>query len=289
MTQRGWPFIGSEAVANGVVRKHELRSGFRAVFPDVYAPVDVRPTLGDRAAAAWLWSRRQGVLAGLTAAAVHGARWVDETAPIELIWPNARRPPGVRTFDMRLLPGETGQCGAMRVTTPARTAFDLGRRQPLAEAIARLDALGNATRVTAGDVLAIARCHRGVRGLRQLEVALDATDPGAASPKETWLRLLVTNAGYPRPQTQIKVLSPDGRRHYYLDMGWPSLMLAIEYDGEHHRLDPVQFAYDIRRTEDLQELGWNRLRVVKANRTADVLDRLRHAWESTLPTDRDIA
>ncbi len=30
-------------------------------------------------------------------------------------------------------------------------------------------------------------------------------DAGAQSPKETWLRLLLIDAGFPRPQTQIPV------------------------------------------------------------------------------------
>ena len=32
------PFIGSEALANGLVRKHQLRTNYRAVFPNVYVP-----------------------------------------------------------------------------------------------------------------------------------------------------------------------------------------------------------------------------------------------------------
>ena len=85
-------------------------------------------------------------------------------------------------------------------------------------------------------------------GCASSRTALDLYDAGAASPKETWLRLLVIRAGYPRPQTQIPVLSADGHRRYYLDMGWEDLMLAVEYDGEQHRVDPVQYAYDIQRS-----------------------------------------
>ncbi|HZQ33848.1 MAG TPA: hypothetical protein VFB19_19200, partial [Mycobacterium sp.] len=83
------PFVGSEAVANGLVRKHELRSRYRSVFPDVYAANDVALTLHQRAVAGWLWSRRHGVVAGLTASALHGAKWVDTCEPVELIWRNA--------------------------------------------------------------------------------------------------------------------------------------------------------------------------------------------------------
>jgi hypothetical protein len=174
-------------------------------------------------------------------------------------------------------------------TTPARTAFDIGRRGHVGEAVARMDALGKATGITADEVLTVARMHRGACGLRMLEAVLNLYDPGAASPKETRLRLLVIRAGYPRPRPQIPVRSLDGRRRYFLDMGWEEVMLAIEYDGEHHRVDPDQYTYDIRRSEDIAELGWTLIRVVKANSSADVLDRLGRAWRSKLRTDREIS
>jgi hypothetical protein len=283
------PFVGSEAVASGAIRKHELRTRFRVLFPDVYVSKEVVPTLPQRAYAAWLWSHREGVIAGLTASALRGAKWVDDYLPIELVWSNARRPRGLRTYDMRLRREEFALLNGLPVTTAARTAFDIGRRGTLNDAVARLDALGNATGLRVEDVVAVARAHRGARDRRQLEAALDLYDPGAASPKETWLRLLVIRAGYPRPRTQIPVLSPDHRRQYYLDMGWEDLMLALEYDGEQHRVDPVQYAYDIQRSEDLDELGWTRVRVVKENRPADILRRLDRAWRSRLLTDHEIS
>ncbi len=289
MTTLKWPFVGSEAITNGLVKKHQLRAVFRAEFPDVYVPKDVVLTLHQRAAAAWLWSHREGVIAGLTASALHGSKWVDETSPIELVWQNGRRPRGLRTYDRRLRADEFGLYGELRVTTPERTAFDIGRHRRLGEAVARLDALGNATGISIEDVLALARVHRGARNLRQLEAALDLFDPGAESPKETWLRLLVIRAGYPRPRTQIPVRSVDGRRRYRLDMGWEDRMLALEYDGEQHRVDPVIYADDIQRSEDIAELGWTRLRIVKANRSAEVLWRFERVWRSKLRTDREIS
>jgi hypothetical protein len=231
------PFVGSEAIANGAVRKHELRSRYRAVFPNVYVPRTAELTIRECARAGWLWSHRQGVIAGLTASALHGAKWVDVTEPVELIWPNARPASGLRTYDMRLRSDEFGELDGMRVTTPARTAFDVGRRGRVYSAVAHLDALGNATGLKAEEVLAVAREHRGSRGIRQLATALNLYDAGAASQKETWLRLLVIRAGYPRPRTQIPVLSADGARLYYLDMGSQDLMLALE--ATPRRLCPI--------------------------------------------------
>ncbi|WP_197376698.1 DUF559 domain-containing protein [Mycolicibacterium baixiangningiae] len=276
------PFIGSAAVASGRVRKHELRTRYRVVFPDVYVAKDAELTLHQRATAAWLWSHREGVISGRTAAALHGAKWVDENKPVELMWRNTRHPPGLRTSDSSLRRDEYGDHQGMRITTVPRTAFDIGRCASLDEAVANLDALGNATRFHTQDLLDLAARHRGARRIRQLRAALDFYDPGAESPKETWLRLLVIRAGFPRPQTQIPVLRADGWSKYYLDMGWAELMLAVEYDGDHHRTDPMRYAYDIKRSEELADLGWKVVRIVKADREADILRRLERAWSSRL-------
>jgi hypothetical protein len=271
------------------VKKHQLRSGFRPVFPDVYVQKDLTLTIRHRATAGWLWTRRQGVIAGLTAAALHGAKWVDDCLPVELVWSNVRAAPGLRTYDMRLRHEELGGIAGLPVTTPLRTAFDIGRRGRLGEAVARLDALGNATGFTAEDVLTLASHHSRARGVCQLRAALGLYDPGAASPKESWLRMLLINAGFPRPTTQIPITSPDGSRQYYLDMGWEDVMVAAEYDGEQHRLDPAVYTYDIQRSEDIAELGWLRVRVVKRNRADDVVARVQRAYLSRLRTDREIS
>jgi hypothetical protein len=276
----GGPFIGSEAVNSGTLRPHQLRSRFRAVFPDVYVPRDQQLSLRQRAVAAWLWSHRQGILAGPTAAAWHGSRWVDERLPIALIWSNARPPHGVRTHDIRLRPEESGVVTGLPVTTPQRTAFDIGRRKPMWKAIAHLDALMLVADVKVHEVLEVADRHRGARGLRQLETALTLVDTGAQSPKETWLRLLLIEAGLPRPTTQIPVMAPDGTHRYYLDMGWPESMVAVEYDGEQHRLDRWQYTRDIHRSEDLERLGWLVVRVVATDRPADIIRRVLAALRS---------
>ncbi|MEN4474074.1 hypothetical protein [Mycolicibacterium cosmeticum] len=280
------PFVGSEAVASGLLPKHQLRTRYTALFPNVYIPRGHVPTVLERASAAWLWSHREGVIAGLTAAALHRARYVDESQPVELFSPNRRPPEGIVTHKGQLVASEVMLCGGLPITTPERTAFDLGRRSTLDDAVAWLDALGNATGFRAADVLGLAReQHVGARGMRQLMDALDLTDAGAESPRETWLRLLVMRAGYPRPSTQIPVVSADGRRRYYLDMGWEDIKLALEYDGDHHRQDPVQFARDIARSEDLDELHWRRIRVVKRHAKGDILRRLSLAWTASVHTD----
>ncbi|WP_205878647.1 endonuclease domain-containing protein [Mycobacterium camsae] len=273
-----FPFLGSEAVTSGKLRRHQLRSRYRAVLPDVYIPRDEVLTLRQRTVAAWLWSRREGVIAGLSASAWHGSKWVDEHLPIELIWRNARPPRGVRTYDMQLLPGEGAFLAGLPITTPRRTAFDIGRRTPLGSAVANLDALMRATTITADEVHTVAEQHPGARGLRQLETALGLVDTGSQSPKETSLRLLLIRAGLPRPATQIPVTMQEGKV-YYLDMGWEDLMVAVEYDGEHHRTDRWQYTKDNHRRETLERLGWIVVRVTMTDRPDNIMGRVRDALE----------
>lgn len=140
------PVIGREAMESGRVTRHELRSRFTSVYPGVYLPTGTRITAGERALAAWLWSRRKGVLAGRSAAAIHGAKWLDDRAPAEMLYDNRHPPTGIRTWADAIDGDEIEYIDGIRVTTAARTALDLARRLPLDPAVAAIDALLHATR-----------------------------------------------------------------------------------------------------------------------------------------------
>lgn len=264
-------FIGSEDVS-----RYERQRWYRPVYPGVYSPRSQDLSLRDRVTGAWLWSRRRAVIAGVAASALHGAPWVDDEVPIELIWSNTRPPDGVVARDEALTDDEITRVTGMRVTTPARTAYDLGRHLPRAEAIARLDALMWATPFSAEDVLMLAKRYPGARGLRRLRAALPLVDGGAASPKESWLRLLLIDAGLPMPTTQIPV-HENWRLVGLLDMGWERYRVAAEYDGDQHRSDRRQYVRDQRRLRKLGDLGWIVIRVIAEDRPEDVVTRVRNA------------
>jgi hypothetical protein len=174
---------------------------------------------------------------------------------------------------------EKTKVAGVPVTTPARTAFDLGRHLPRGEAVARLDALMRATPFSVEDVLVLAKRYRCARGLRRLRVALPLVDGGAASPKETWLRLLLIDAGLPIPTTQIPVHDA-WQLVAVLDMGWENLKVAAEYDGDQHRSDRRQYVRDIRRAAKLERMGWIVVRVIAEDRPDDVVGRALKALES---------
>ncbi len=162
------------------------------------------------------------------------------------------------------------------VTTPVRTAYDLARFLPREQAVARLDALMRATPFTIEDVSLLAERYPGARGTRRLRSILPLIDGGAASPKETWLRLLLHDAGLPALTTQIPVV--EGYRLLaMLDMGWREFGVAAEYDGDHHRSDRRQYVKDQWRLRRLAELGWVVIRVIAEDKPQDIIERVRGA------------
>jgi Protein of unknown function (DUF559) len=271
------PFIGSEAVASGVLVKSALRTRYTKLFRDVYVTPDVELTPRVRAHAGWLWSGRRGIIAGMSASALHGAKWVDGAGPLEIIHANRNPLPGIRVRGDGIGEDEVTVIQGIPVTTSSRTALDLGCWYPRSEAVAAIDALARATDLKMPDVDLLAQRYPGRRGIRQARIAFGLVDAGAQSPKETWLRLLLIQAGLPRPQTQIPVRDEFGEAIAYLDMGWEDVKVAVEYDGGQHRTDRRQYIWDIRRLEILDRIGWIVIRVVGGDQPADIVRRVRSA------------
>lgn len=175
-----------------------------------------------------------------------------------------------------LASGEMQILAGMAATTPARTAFDLGRRLGLKDGLQRIDALMNATDLEARDVEAVIAAHPGVRGLAQLRKTLDLADGGSESPYESLTRLLLIEAKFPRPQTQIKVVGMDGFT-WRIDMGWPEYRVGVDFDGAHHWTDSKQRTRDAVRFWQLPQLGWVDIRLTSGilhNRPQMFLDQV---------------
>jgi hypothetical protein len=250
------PFLGSLALRGGRITEHALRTRHRAVHRNVFLANDTPLTAQRRAKAAWLFAGPDAILAGLSAAAVHRTRWLDDEAPAELIRDNRHSPPGIVVHSFTVADDEICTRQGMRVTTPVSSA------------IPTLDALLNATGVKPEDVLDLATRWPRVRGLRQLRRILDFVDGGAESPRETEVRLLLVQAGLPRPQTQIRFHDEYGEVIIRLDMGWREWRVAVEYDGIQHWADARQRAWDIERLAYLEAAGWVVVRV-----SADMMKR----------------
>lgn len=119
------PFLGTEALGAGTVTRRTLANRYEAVYRNVYLPKGSTLTAATRAEAAWLWSGRQGVLAGLSAAAAYGSRWIDADEPAELFRRNGKPVDGILIHRDELAEDETRLVAGVVATSPERTAFIL--------------------------------------------------------------------------------------------------------------------------------------------------------------------
>ncbi|WP_420750852.1 DUF559 domain-containing protein [Rhodococcus sp. O3] len=239
---------------------HRLR-GMRRLHRNVYIHPDAEVTALRRARAALLWASGDGVLAGRSAAAVHGSRWIDPRMPAELIRTGSRRgTDGILVHGDALAEDEICTVDAMTVTTPDRTAFDLARWLRPAQAVEQLDALCRATGLDPACILRVAERYVGARGLEQVRAVVPLVDPGAESLPETRVRLLLVSNGLPAPQTQLPILD-ENRIVGWADMGWREWRTVVEYDGIHHWTDERQRTKDIERYDAFVSLGWSVVRV----------------------------
>jgi hypothetical protein len=269
-----WPIIGTEAIASGALTRGQLRWNYTALHPNVYVDKNYERTVTTNAYAAWLWTRRRGIIAGRAAAAVHGVQLVDDPTPIELIADHGRRRRGIVIREERIEDDEIQTLGPFRVTTPARTALDLGRRLPRDVAVTLLDGLAGTTGVEFAEVAALMDRYHGARGIPKARIALALMDGGTRSPAETRLRLMFRDAGMPKPRTSI--LLDDGRDGAVIGMGWdrPKVGVSFQDPGE---TDHYLLVQEIKHQEVLQRLGWVEIRVAALNQPRSILHRVRDA------------
>jgi len=256
------PFLGSAAIAAGALTRAQLRSArFTQVFRDVYVDASAVPDLTLRSRAAHLLLPEDGALCGYSAARLHGADCAPESAPAELIAPRGtvakRRGPIVR--QAALAPAEIELVQGCRVTTPFRTAWDLGRRLRLTEAVVAIDGL---CRIGGFEPRALLGGPPGARGCRHLAKAVLLANPLAESAMETRFRLLLHFAGLPEPVLQHPVVDEHGMCVARFDFAYPHARLGIEYDGADH-FDDERSRRDRARDLQVGDLGWLTLRFTR--------------------------
>lgn len=262
----GKPFVGDRCDDHGMTRSelyqgvglHRLRRIFRNVYIDSRAPDD-RPA---RAAAislvapsyavlcdewaAWLWGvdtfppgRRHGLVPSVVVPHHYGRA----------------RFQGVTCREAHIPRRDRTMVNGIGATNALRTTADLLRRQRRPYALASADAMARANVVAIDELWDYLPLLKGYPGIRQARSLVTLIDPSAASPGESWTRLRVVDAGFAKPEAQFEVVDPDGIVRY-LDLAYPQVKIAIEYDGRgFHTGAHDQFDDDYRRSL-LRALGF---------------------------------
>ena len=276
------PFTYRDAERAGFNRWHfrQLLEGgrIRRVLCGVYQRADLPDTTEHRALAAALVMRPFEVLRDRTAAWLHGVDTF-EFRELEILPPletsvfrghtRARRF-GCVGGERDLRPEDVMFIQGIAVTTPLRTALDLGCRLRRRSALAALDGFMRAHGITRQQMEAELVRYRGRRGVVQLRELVPLADPRAESPGECWTRLEIIDAGLPTPIPQYWVRE-HGRKVFRLDLAYPMSRVAVEYDGREFHDSPEQEKADRLRRQWLREHGWTVIVVDKDSFTPEAL------------------
>ncbi len=264
---RGRVFRKRDVVALGLLTPSELRSSaWRRLYRGVYADALLPDSMDVRVSGASLLIPQAAAFSGRTAAFLHGAtELVDRRGPLEVSVPDDERfgpVAGLRIRRVRLPDGDVATVRGRRCTTGLRTALDISRHEPLPDAVAALDVLVVRAIVGQRELRESAALWQG-RGARRARRASELVDPRAESQPESRVRVLLTLAGL-HPEPQYTVRDAAGHVMARVDLAFPELRIAIEYDGAWHA-EPGQFAKDRQRLNRLVAAGWRVIHVTAAD------------------------
>ncbi len=248
-----------------VVGRRQVRTALRAgevhlLWPGVLVD-PARATEPLTLLAAACLAVRKAIVAGPSAAHLHGLTALAPT-PVHLVVPygtHARRRAGIVIHNASGLEDDREERHGLPVLCLERVVSDLActlsppdALAVLDEAFARFDEIDRPMfRRRLRERVQDRPDPRGTRIGRRL---VDLATGRAASPAESWLLWLVVDLGFPVPEANVPVHDVDGRPLYWVDLGWRSLRIAIEYNG--YAAHAGRKKVDEARIRDLERRGW---------------------------------
>lgn len=266
----------TESVLRRALRDGVLRTPVRGV----YLRTDLRDDLETRVCVVARAASPHHVVTDRTAAWLHG---VDAhvrgehvgVPPVETCALRGHEPTAAARSDARtrdLSPEDVMVIHGVRVTTPLRTALDLGCCLRRREAFAVLNDFAHQYAFTAEDYVRGLGRYRRRRGVVQLRGLVGLVEPKVESQRESWVLLEIADANLPLPQAQVWV-DADELSVYRLDFAYPDRKVCVEYDGDDAHSSKEQRAHDEVRRAWLRAHGWIVIVVRKGDFTGDALDR----------------
>ena len=141
-----------------------------------------------------------------------------------------------------------------KVTTPARTWLDCAAEVPLGHLVAMGDVILRRNLATLDELRRMCHWAYRRRGVKTARLALGMLDPGAESPGESLVRVILVTGDLPRPRSNVDVYA-DGTWLARVDLLLEEHGVVIEYDGQVH-LPEEQRRRDALRRNLLQDAGY---------------------------------
>jgi hypothetical protein len=275
------PFRVQDALVLGATRARLTRTDLTAPIHGVRAPAGTSVQVVE---AVSLVLRSHQFISHTTAAQIWGAplpsRLDGDLVHVSSIGdaPIMRRPQ-VAPHRVRWNSIDLRRCRGYVVSGPAQCWYECAAMLDVTELVVLGDWFVGPVGLATIDELAAAIRPRGRHVSRSRE-ALALVRTGSESPMETRMRLAVIDAGFPEPEVNVEVRDGAGRFLGRVDLAWPELRIALEYDGDHHR-DRDAFRRDQRRSNGFSVNEWIVIHAtaLDAARPAVVFERLRQAFE----------
>ena len=249
------PFTRAHAVALGIDAKTIRGPRFREVFRDVLVSRDVELTTAVRARAALTLHLPTAFVSHVTAADIMGlpvpsSDRVHITAATQ---EERRQHPGIACH-IACSETDVVDHAGLRISSPLDLFIELAGVLSVVDLVVAGDAMVKLGLFTADELRAFCAGTRRWHSRRARRGAVLVRD-GVDSPMETRVRLLLVWAGLPEPVVNLRVTDSAGNERR-LDLAYPFLKIAIEYDGRHHIEREAQWNQDLRRRENLEADGW---------------------------------
>lgn len=248
--------FGEHRVRTAIV-SGEVRSPWRGVLVEGRLAADPVAL----ATAGWFVGGPRAVVAGVTAAFLHGCTAV-AAMPVTLVVPyetRRRTRPGLVIRNGAFLDVDREVAHGLPVLGLERVVTDLLCSLAPPDALAVADEVlarhadEQRSQVRARIERRIAR-RPDTRGTRIGAQLLHLATGRAESPAESWLLWRVVDLGFPTPEVNWWVLDIDGRPLRRADLAWPSVRILVEYDG--YAAHVGREALDEARIRDLERRGW---------------------------------
>lgn len=175
------------------------------------------------------------------------------------------RRPGVRCVEGYLRDDDVEIVDGVPTTIGVRTAADLLRTEYRPHALAAADAMAHAQLIVVADVVDYLQRLKGFPGVIQGRGLAALIEPTTESKGESWQRLRLIDAGFPRPVPQIVITDRAGRTIARLDMGYREQLIGAEYDGALDHTLPTDRRSDAARRELVSALLAWRIAVARSD------------------------
>ncbi len=247
---------GASGLSRSRIRNSKFRKEFHGVRIDARAPQD----LATRSLAVAVVLSDTSFLCGPSAAILLGLPlpWRLEHGPVHI----AAREEGAhlaragavgRRLDVS--GSELIRVDGVLMTSPARTFCDLAKDLSIPGLCAVGDALLRDHGVTAEELTRTMLRRLRYSGKVKARNVIPMLDARAESAQESRCRAILISSGFASPVPQFVVRDEYGQIFARIDLAYPELRIAIEYDGDVHR-SKERFRRDASRRTMLRAQGW---------------------------------